>query len=488
MNNQETPTFPTDNLRQVLDIINNMASRAAGGNFIFRGEPKHFDKVSSSLYRQYKPGHLERTSIEVIQQEILEAAKKYTRETHKIEILSELQHYGGKTNLIDFSKDYLIALFFACDGFPLDDGRVILVSKAGSMASDIEEPRNLSSRVIVQKSIFVTPTQGFLEPDEVVNIPKDVKEPLLEYLRHSHNISTETIYNDLQGFIRLQSLHHEAYKELYLGSTYHREDEPDLQHAIDHYTKAIGLNPRLAQSYCGRGGAYLSKGDYDKAIQDFNRAIAMEVDHSCAYANRGRVYLNKKDYDLAIEDFNRAIEFNPDFDNQTSSISHYFRGVTHSMKNDFDLAILDFDFVLDRDLPGDRQGLCHERGLAYLDKKELDRAIKDFDQAITIKADFFGTFFHRGIAKVYKGDYMSALQDFNESLDLNEDHPEAFQSRGVTRLFLGEWDYARTDLLTAMDMGVDIASTFCDDFGSVTEFERKNNLEIPKDIAIILTR
>ena len=37
-------------------------------------------------------------------------AKRYIYEKDDFEILTQLQHYGGKTNLIDFTTDYLIAL------------------------------------------------------------------------------------------------------------------------------------------------------------------------------------------------------------------------------------------------------------------------------------------------------------------------------------------------------------------------------------------
>lgn len=42
---------------------------------------------------------------------MIEAAKDYTHETDPFEILTELQHYGGHTNLIDFTIDNHIALF-----------------------------------------------------------------------------------------------------------------------------------------------------------------------------------------------------------------------------------------------------------------------------------------------------------------------------------------------------------------------------------------
>ena len=40
-----------------------------------------------------------------------------TRQTHTIDILTELQHYGAPTRLLDASTNPLVALFFACGGW-----------------------------------------------------------------------------------------------------------------------------------------------------------------------------------------------------------------------------------------------------------------------------------------------------------------------------------------------------------------------------------
>ena len=103
-------------LSRVLEKIQKIAEKSADGDYIYRGEPEHYKKVSSSLYRKYSDIDAEHFDIEVFQDEMLEAAKGYTSETKEFEILTELQHYGGATNLIDFTTDYLIAFFFACRG------------------------------------------------------------------------------------------------------------------------------------------------------------------------------------------------------------------------------------------------------------------------------------------------------------------------------------------------------------------------------------
>ncbi len=61
---------------------------------------------------------------------ILQATRGYLDDLGSdFEILAELQHYGCKTNLIDFTVDYLIALFFASTSSHHKDGRVILLKR-----------------------------------------------------------------------------------------------------------------------------------------------------------------------------------------------------------------------------------------------------------------------------------------------------------------------------------------------------------------------
>ena len=83
---------------------------------LYRGQPKWYAKVSSTLYRKHEFAiEYNQRKIEDIESAVLEEAKKYTDETNEFEIFTALQHFGGRTNLIDFTTDYCIATFFACD-------------------------------------------------------------------------------------------------------------------------------------------------------------------------------------------------------------------------------------------------------------------------------------------------------------------------------------------------------------------------------------
>ena len=119
-------------------------------------------------------------------------------DTEEYEMLCQLQHYGGATNLIDFTTDYFVALFFACEQNYSVGGRIIL-SEITPLPVRISD-----SRVQAQKSVFVQAPDGFMKSDHVkqIKIAARLKIPLLLYLKQYHAISSETLFPDIQGAIR----------------------------------------------------------------------------------------------------------------------------------------------------------------------------------------------------------------------------------------------------------------------------------------------
>ena len=306
---------PQNDLNTVLDKIQEIAAKSANGDYIYRGEPKCYPKVSSTLFRDYDDTEAGGLDIEVVQKEMLNGAKKHTgylphtgdlpkdfrarlaiflnvdeedtAETIDFELLTEIQHYGGKTNLIDFTTDYFIALFFACDGHHNEGGRVIL-QKTDEIKKTIKHPRNPRHRVIAQKSVFVRPPKGFIElrEDKIVIVPANLKRLVLQYLRKYHGIFTETIYNDLYGFIRNQDIHESANTKVYRGLACQNRGD-----------KARSEKER--------------QGKYEKAVGYYTEAIEIKPDSSAGYYNRGIVHTQQSDYELAAEDFTKVIELGP---------------------------------------------------------------------------------------------------------------------------------------------------------------------------------
>ena len=490
MNTPNKSNTQTD-LSRVLAKITEIANASATGDYIYRGEPKCYDEVSSNLYREYKDDiEADHFNIKVVQNEILREAKEYT--THKmddLEILTALQHHGGKTNLIDFTTDYLVALFFACNKKPDKPGRVILIQRQ-SEAYEVVKPPKTITRAGVQKSIFVQAPSGIVPPNTVVYIPADLKGVMLDYLRKSHDISTKTIYNDLQGFIENRSSHKSAYTEFYKGVTC--QDQGDstrdpadkrkwYDKAIEHYTEVVTLNSELAETYNNRGNVYYSKGEFDRAIQDYNRAIDLNPGLTQAYNNRGNAYSSKGEFDTAIRDFNTAITLNPELADAYSN-----RGNAYSSKGEFDTAIRDFNTAIT--LNPELADAYSNRGNAYYRKGELDTAIRDFNMAIGLNSELASAYNNRGAAYYRKGELDKAIQDYNTTIALNPEFADAYSNRGEVWLHLREWEKAKTDLITAKKMGVDIVTSFHNDYESIENFEAKHKVEVPENIAALLSR
>ena len=380
------PVDPQKKLDAVLAIIREIAKKSNDGDYIYRGESEchlecpYYGTVSSSLWREYF-SDLGPLNIAVVEEEMLRDAKRHigqvprdldsvgvpnvaeaNTETIDFEILTGIQHYGGKTNLIDFTTDFLIALFFACDGNHDKDGRVIL-QKTEQIRAMIKSPQNPRHRVIAQKSIFVYPPTGVIEPHEndIVIIPAHLKTVMLDHLRTYHDISTETIYNDLHGFIKNQGTHGGAYTQFYKGVACQDNDK-----AIKNFDRAIQLNPNFAMAYALRGFAYLHKQDNDKAFKDFTEAIQLNP-NSHFYGLRSSAYNRTGEYDKAILDCNKAIELNPNNAN-----AHASRSFAYNRTGEYEKAISDGDEAIRLD-PNNAVAY-YNLGITWLHLERWERA------------------------------------------------------------------------------------------------------------------
>jgi tetratricopeptide (TPR) repeat protein len=85
----------------------------------------------------------------------------------------------------------------------------------------------------------------------------------------------------------------------------------DDDKVIPDCTKAIEIDPNLANTYYFRGKGYLLKGQYDRAISYFNKAIKINTMLYEAYHGRGLAYQKQSQYDLAIGDYCKAIQLDP---------------------------------------------------------------------------------------------------------------------------------------------------------------------------------
>ena len=334
---EPTNDHQPDRIAEVTALIEKIVRKSLDGNYIFRGEPERYDndkfkgRVSSNLYRRYimpvrdeATGSFDETKHTYLSQDDLKRFQANTIQSCKdhvvgigndeFEILTTLQHYGIETNLIDFTTDCHIALFFACNGSHEEVGRVVLLNKSSDLEEFIKVPTHPQSRVLAQKSVFVQPPDGFIDPDSLieVDVPPNLKQWALIYLRKALNIWPRSISNDMQGFVEYTKQNkNEMIKHYMLVYIAERgldreRSEDNLSSAIDTYKKFIEYDPYNSSTYQKTARCYYNIGEFDQAIEYYTKSIMLYPFNYSPYMWRGACYLSKDMRALAVMDFKKA--------------------------------------------------------------------------------------------------------------------------------------------------------------------------------------
>jgi tetratricopeptide (TPR) repeat protein len=97
------------------------------------------------------------------------------------------------------------------------------------------------------------------------------------------------------------------------------------------------------------------------------------------------------------------------------------------------------------------------RGVAWNDKREYDRALADYAEAIRLDPDLAPAYLGRGWARQMKGQYDEAITDYTEAIRLDPRYTLAFSNRGVAWAAKREYDRALTDHAEAIRLDPEFA-------------------------------
>lgn len=269
-------------VKAIIDEIRDKTPQQDNLEYIFRGERQQFPRVSSGLYRvAHKHNEEAERDKEFIEEQdklfpednLLEKYKDIVekklmpldgrsltnwQDNHlakcrefimqlgcskpiqrDIDLLAKIQHMGGYTKFIDFTWNFHVALYFACQRSgdipsdqPLDlmNGRVIIMTACQEdidrvkksdkeeqcnfhstedatdlLEMSVFEPAHPKSRPLAQESVLVTPYEGYIPSQflTTVNFPWQQKRDILGYLKDK-GITDESLFKDVPGFVAYQ--------------------------------------------------------------------------------------------------------------------------------------------------------------------------------------------------------------------------------------------------------------------------------------------
>ena len=134
------------------------------------------------------------------------------------------------------------------------------------------------------------------------------------------------------------------------------------------------------------------------------------------------------------------------------------RGWDFYQKKDYDKAISDFNDAIK--LNPNSALAYFNRGITYGDKKEYDKAISDFNDAIRLDPNSALGYFNRGIAYAGKREYDEAISDFNDAIRLDPNSALAYNNRGSFYYGKKEYDKAVSDYNDAIRLNPNYALAY----------------------------
>ena len=489
-----------------------------GEYYAFRGQADKKWKLESSAHTRMKKKAAQnyKDLFDYLKMDLINPTslngwgREGSRELYDLEILARLQHYGAATCLLDFTRSFPVALWFACHEKHNKTGRVFVINtndvdnfrkiemediKKNKLEESLNDQRvwywdleSFTERVSRQNSVFIIdgsdPTKKRNnpiknKPYECFDIAHEDKRGLVKEIEDLFDLRPESLFKDIFGFA---SIHKRNAPLLYdpfrLGNEFYENENYDK--AIEYYNKAIGLGQKHADVHNNRGLAYLEKEDYKSAIKDFNEARELAPKNADIYYNRGVAYLEVGDNRPAIQDFNKAINL------KLKPAKIYFRrGLAYMRIEENKLAKQDYDeairlkpdsaeaytnraVILGRQGKHDRvmQDLnmvieinpksaipYNNRGNAYARNRKYDLAIEDYNNAIEINPNDAAAYNNRGYVYRKIKNYNFAIRDLNKAIELNPNYAVAYNNRGLAYEAKGEPEKAIADSAEAKRLG-----------------------------------
>ena len=213
------------------------------------------------------------------------------------------------------------------------------------------------------------------------------------------------------------------------------------------WTNVIEKYPTVAYAHVNRGAYYRENERYIEALADLDKGVQLD-DNLNARIQRGLIYRQGGQAQEAIAEYSRALELEPG--DEQALIN---RGNAYLDTRQFQLAINDFNAAIAGAEKAPNIRAAVNRAIAYASLGDYNSAQQSFalvEQRATNNSDFW---LNRAIMWVEMSQYANAIGDYNQYLTLKpEDHQVLFD-RGIVYALLGQHQNA----IQSMTMAISIS-------------------------------
>jgi serine/threonine-protein kinase len=216
---------------------------------------------------------------------------------------------------------------------------------------------------------------------------------------------------------------------------YHTVAREHIDSAIEHFQRAIQLDPNFALAYSALGGCYVNRvlkglgeqGDHERAEKAFSEALALNPKLLEARMHMAFIYLHRGDKQKAREEVERLRE---EYPNDVGV--HFVRGVLARLDGDYDRALRSFDRMV-RLNPAEQVVASYNRARIFNYRQQYEEALAELDKGAELEPDhpLIRTF--RALVLYYRGEVSAATRILEQVL---QQHPQMDGVRPILAIFL----------------------------------------------------
>jgi len=215
--------------------------------------------------------------------------------------------------------------------------------------------------------------------------------------------------------------------------------------SIQHYLKAIEIDPSVHYFHCNLGMTRLQAGDPNRALKHLDKAVDLDPTSKFCFYFRSVVQYRRGQLADSLKDMNKAITLDPK------------NGVFYRDRAGIFVQLRQFDRVAE-DIEAAMKNGCNDaqtflyRGNGRHGLKQFDLALADYNQAIKMNAKLMDAWKYRGMLQALRKEYYKSVADFDEAIKLNDNDAESFGERGAAHFFLKQHDKAQADFNKAIEL------------------------------------
>jgi eukaryotic-like serine/threonine-protein kinase len=199
---------------------------------------------------------------------------------------------------------------------------------------------------------------------------------------------------------------------------YHTVQREHLDSSIEHFRRAIEIDPNFALAYSALGSSYVNRvlkglgqaGDHDKAKNAFKKALTLDPKLLEARMQMVFIYLTegqKQKARTSVETLREEYPNDPGV--------QFVRGVAARLDGDYEKAMRSYDRMVKLN-PGERVLASYNRARIFMYQKEYDQALRELDQGAELEPEHPMIRVIRACVLFYRGEVEESIKIVQEVL------------------------------------------------------------------------